>query len=243
MMRPSRQSGSAFFVILIAIAMFAALSYAISRGSSMNAAALTDKQAEMAAQELIAFANTVQKAVHTMRLRGFAEHNLDFSNPVYRMLNNTPITAANTSCTTNDCRVFVVGGGGVTAIAMPQNMFLDQTSWANTLRSGHAGFRVVRIQGVGSTAPELTIFFPWVRKEVCLKLNNQLGITNPAGNPPVDAEGVMVDYTGALSSFPALGAGMGLGDSATGLAGKSMFCTENAAASGHFYFWAVLLAR
>ena len=53
MNHPSRQSGSAFFLILFAIAAFGALSYIVFKDSRGSEGALGSEKAKLAAEEII----------------------------------------------------------------------------------------------------------------------------------------------------------------------------------------------
>lgn len=236
------RSGSAFFIILLAIAMFAGLSYAVMNGSRVSQANLTSEQSRAAATEIIAYATTLQKTVQTMRLRGVTETQFDFSNSVYKKLNTTNITTANSSCASDACRVFNINGGRANPQIASALTTVNQDGWPTTnWISGHAGFRVLRIEGIGTAAPDLVMLFPFLNAQVCMKINSILGITNPSNSPPVDNEGTNSNYTGNIASFPNP-AGYGLGDASSEIIGKSMFCVDNGSSTGN-YFYAVLLAR
>ena len=74
------QSGSAFLYIIIAIALLAALSVAVSRGNRGSTSTMSDQQAKLAAQEIIDYGNTVAAAVQKLRLRGCTDTQISFEN-------------------------------------------------------------------------------------------------------------------------------------------------------------------
>lgn len=203
---------------------------------------LSDDQARLAAQEMIAIGNSVQKAVQAMRLRGVEETQLDFYNGVYKKLDTSLITTGNSSCTDNTCKVYNLEGGKSTASIGPANAFIADQSAMPTgyWTAGHAGFRVLQIKNVGSVAPDLAMLFPFINLSVCKKINDIVGVTNPSTNPPNDTEGTVQPYSGNVVTFPNP-AGFGLGDTANEISGKSMFCVRQSA--NIYYFWIVLLAR
>lgn len=221
--------------------MFAALSYAIMDGSRNSAATLSDDQAKLAAQEMIAFSDSVAKAVQAMKLRGIAETNLDFANTTFLRRDGTQITTANPNCTSNDCKVFDISGGKVTPITMPEIVKIDQSALPmNEWRSGSAGFRVLQIAGVGTSSPDLTITFTYIQKAVCMKINEIMGITNPANDAPFDHIGTFAAYSANTTPFPNP-AGFGIGDTAPELTGKTMFCAKGG--GDYYHTYSVLLAR
>ncbi len=246
-MRTHTQSGSAFFIILIAIFMFAGLSYALLQGNRTSQANLTSEQARIAAEELINMSNTVQKAVQAMRLRGVSETQFDFSNSAWKRNNGTAISQSNGSCTSTNCKIFTVGGGNVIAQAPSANVKDPSISNPSTYwTEGHSGPRTLRIKGIGSdTSAELVLVTPFIKKEICTKINDLLGIANPSNSPPVDGVAFgseTLDYDGTVVTFPEPGS-MGIGDQATGLISKSQFCAYNSTSPVGYYLYTVLIAR
>lgn len=235
----SHQSGSAIVLILVAVAMFAALSFAVMRGGAGSTQALTDQQALLAAQEMISFSSTMQKTIHTMRLRGVNETQFDFSNDVYKTLHEIPITLPNGSCTNDICKVFDVNGGAITPFVTASNALILPPSGPNTHKPGHAGFWVLKVGGIGSELPDLLMINAFLKKEVCIKINELLGVENPAGAPPVDSYGNMMVYSDNIVTFPDP-VGYGLGDQAPQIVGKSIFCARHGT---DYRMWTVLLAR
>lgn len=235
------QRGGAFFIIMIAIAIFGALSAVLIRGSRTTMSSLTQDQTRLAAQDMISFASAMQKTVQTMRLRGITETQFDFSNTIYTTLAGSAITTANATCTDTSCKIFAMGGGNLNPILPPSGIGVDQSAGSGTnWKAGHVGFRVLRVDGIGSGSPDLVMGQIFLTKELCMQINTLLGVTNPSDAPPVDLEGSAQSYSGTIATFPAP-AGYGLGDSASEIIGKSMFCLQNGATD--YRFIAVLLSR
>jgi hypothetical protein len=240
-MKRPHQSGSVFFLILIGIAMFGALSYAMIKGGSSSMSTLSDDQARLAAQEMISFDTIVQKAVQTMRLRGVEEYGLDFSDSTYTTVGGTPVNLANNTCTNDTCKVFNIAGGKVNAMLPPDNAGIDSSALpSNYWKPAHPGFRITRVQGVGTDAADVVLFRPFINIQVCKKINQIVGVTNPSDRPPWDPEDAYVPYSGTLTNIQDPG-GLGQGNNATGVIGKTTFCTENWADA--FYMYSVIIAR
>ena len=105
------EQGNVFFYILIAVALFAALSYAVSRNNTGSTDIFTDEQAKLAAQEIIEYGNTVANAVQKLRLRGCSDTEISFENDIIDGYEN----GTNTSC-----QVFHVDGGDINWTSIPE---------------------------------------------------------------------------------------------------------------------------
>lgn len=99
------ERGAVFIYILMAVALFAALSYAVSRGNRGGSSALTDEQAKLAAQEIIEYGNTVANAVQKLRLRGCSDTEISFEHNGAFVNGGAPGD--------NSCHVFNLNGGGL----------------------------------------------------------------------------------------------------------------------------------
>src|SRR5690606_26138536 len=110
--------------ILIAVALIAALSVLVSRGGQVNSGLITDQQAKIAAQEIIAYGNTVAGAVQKLRLRGVHETGISFEND-YTSANYT-----NGNCGNDSCKIFASGGNIV--YTPPSSLYLDSSFESGT---------------------------------------------------------------------------------------------------------------
>ena len=241
-MNYSTQRGAVFLYILIAIALLAGLTYAISGSNRANTSGITDQQAKLAAQEIIDYGNSVAAAVQKLKLRGIEEYAFDFSNDVYKLTDDTPFPAANSSCTSSACKLFDINGGGLEAVYAPDHAHISASSLPGRTgsTSGQGNFRSNYVHDVGSTAPDLVFEYTYISPVVCKKINEILGIDNPSDAPPVDTYDQQ-NYSGNLTAFPLPPATDVIGDSATDLAGKTAFCLT--ADGTYFVFKQVVLAR
>lgn len=239
------ERGAVFFYILLAVALFAALSYAVSRNNRGSVSILTDQQAKLAAQEIIEYGNNVAQAVQKLRLRGVADTEISFENDVYKELDGDLAQPASEfpNCTTNDCKVFNNYGGAILPSIISDIALADLSDQIGTsfLKPGYSYFISLKMEGVGSDDNDLVLRIPFLKTNTCLKINNSLGINNPGGNPPEDGVGGWTEYKNTYT-------GTGItGDEATNLVGKTSFCSRWPGGSlgdereNHFY--QVLIAR
>ncbi len=225
---PTQENGSIFFVILMAIGMFAALSYAIMEGSRTSSSSLTREQASLKAQEIISYADTVAKAVQTLRLHGVEEEQISLEGA-------GGDNYTNGSCSSDECRIFAYDGGNVNALAPPEG----SNDGSAFVYSGRIGVENIGVDG-GADGAELMMFLPNVKKEVCIRINETLKVTVPGLDPPAnngDTAYAGVPFQGSFSG----------GDTINGsiFRQKSAGCFEGngTPAADTYHFYRVLIAR
>lgn len=226
------QHGNALFIILIGIGLFAALSYAVSQmlNGGGTTGSITKETAALKATEILDYARAVRDSVHDLQIsNGCSDEDISLEN----LVEGGYVNGANTSC-----QVFHSSGGGVSYI-LPSN------EWLNQSQSGSSYFRKwwivpVFVEDVGSADKrELVMNLPYVDLQICLQINEKLGITNPSGNLPgtdgtnwVKFQGDYDDSTtGAIESLNGI----------SQIQGKNVGCYLNQASDVIFY--QVLIAR
>lgn len=226
------ESGNVAFIILLAIALFAALSFALTQNRGGNASLMTEQQAKIVAQEIISYGNTVANAVQKMKLNGVADTQFSFENTVF-LEGSSYITGpgSNPNCTTNACKVFAIGGGDVTAQKIgPKGVNLN-------FAGPEAGVWVpysASHTNVGSSSGDLFIGLAKPTLEVCRMINNILGVAGPNDAPPLfTANGTL--FTGTYNN--------GAFGTPASMAGKTEYCYEITDHAGWYVYMKVLLAR
>ncbi|MGH1374770.1 MAG: hypothetical protein ACRBCK_00360 [Alphaproteobacteria bacterium] len=176
-------AGNALFYILMAIALLAALSFAIAQSGRNSVQSLTDEQASLYATEVIEYANILTQAVTQIRLRGYDEDEISFEN-------SSVSGYVNPNCNEDGCKIFHLSGGGV-HWGSPSLGVNDGSDWLFTgqtciedVGTGDTG----SCNSVGTQVDELIMFLPNVDVSVCAALNDKLGIDNVAGLPPQESQ-------------------------------------------------------
>lgn len=157
----TNQSGNVLFLILIAVALFAALSYAVTQSRSGGG----DAQREIALVDSAVIMNAaanVQLAVQRMLARGVEFHELSFEDVEGQCFDGgaNPIETC----------VFAPEGGG---ISMPRiNGILIQYG---------GGDGTTEVEGIGTTthtlsSSETMMFFLGISESICGRINERLGI-------------------------------------------------------------------
>lgn len=191
-MHTSSEKGNALFLILIAVILFAALSYAITQSNRSGGDAARETTL-VTSTTLIQYAQSVQTAVMRMTLRGVTPDELDFVAPNDPTFNNAPVTT----------KVFHPNGGGAAWQNIdPNTVELD----ANNVPVGMGvwtfealyGGGAVAVKNIGTTADDIVMALDHIRKGVCEAINEKLtgSKTIPIGNyssglyAPIEGTGI-----------------------------------------------------
>lgn len=190
------QSGNVLFLILIAVALFAALSYAVTSSSrSGNSTSISKDKARANAAQILQFTTNVKNTLMRLKLsQGCKDTTFDFSNSAYKRWNDLTLNSANPNAPAS-CKLFDPAGGNVAAV-IPSSSALDFVGASATMnvnaRPGHAHFRIAQITGVGTdgsagteSANDIYFIVNWPNRDTCLALNNLLQVINPSGEPPL----------------------------------------------------------
>lgn len=224
------QNGNVLFYILIAVALIAALSYAVSQSSRGGGDAISDQKIELFSGGLLDYGNVLSKAVAQLRLRGCQIGEISFANDVDAAYANGAAPAD------GSCSVFHPNGGGVNVQPIEDEAFL----------SGNPGYiynASMQIQDLGSTCgnntcTDLLFLARDVKLSICLQINDIMGIDNPGGIPPIETALDYTAFTGTYTSAQTIGDVT----AAAAVAGKSSGCVEDDS-SGEFVFYKVLMRR
>lgn len=227
------ENGNILFLILLAVVLFAALSYAVTssmRGGGKDASGEKDT---LVAANIVQYATSMESAVTRMRLTGGCR-DTDISFETTQIGYNF----AHTPAVSDACKVFSPAGGGI-AVQAPTDWFdmtlpgVDVTynSWFTT---------DVGIQNVGTAKPELLFLLYIVKKGVCQKINEKLGIpgstppSNPISNAAIDFQGVY-----AATATDTIGTTGG----AASMTGQPTGCLSMGGDPETFVFYHTILAK
>lgn len=233
------ESGNALFLILIAVALFAALSYAITT-SGRGGGSIDKEQAELGASRLYQYVSSVKQGVDRVRfINGQPIENLDFRSSQLLQYDGGPNNWENTLCTTTSCQVYDPDGGGVSFQTF-EDIAVDQPGWqAFWTMPGHSIVELMGIDQIGTILPELVIRVTGLLPEVCAIINKRASL--PA-SPGYDRTGESYgafrgDPTAKLSSTTL----HTYGDDVDDLDGAYDFCIYSANTGWDYYH--VLIAR
>lgn len=214
--RNNAQSGNILFFLLVAIALFAALGFTVSNMiRSERPQSFDQERAGLLAGEILALGNNYRQAVQDLRIsNGCEDEDISFEHADLSGYTHSPVAD-------DDCKVFGFSGGAGLSYVAPPAEWLDSTQSAKT-RYGEIVFSgEVCVAGLPDGAwngcdsdsidnEELLMIVPFVKKDICLRINDDLGITNPGDDAPVD-DGCSWSnvFDGTYSDAESLGAASG----------------------------------
>lgn len=161
-MAKTTQAGNVFFIILIAVMLFAALAFTFSKGIQQGGQTISQRQAEIATSDILNYAQRVERGVQTILADRVSENDLSFDNQFISGYTNT-------DCVTSSCKVFATGGGGVTWQKPPPKA---NNGEPYVIAANRVGSVDGTTKQVGTTALDLVIILP-VKPLVCDTINRQ----------------------------------------------------------------------
>lgn len=225
------ERGNVMFYILIAVALLAALIFAVAQSGRGNIQQVNLERARLLGSDIIEYASAVSTAFAQLRLRGCGLDEMNFENDIIAGYANGGAPADQT------CNIFALPGGGLT--------FKRPDAEAVTATGVHVFSAAAVLEQIGTTCAtsgcsDLIMFTGPLSETVCAQINDRLGIGD-AGDPPPEAAAnvaTLAKYTGAATYASTFG------DDAPGLVfrGKSAACVEDTG-DGLFYFYKVLSPR
>lgn len=182
MKKISSQSGNAFLYVLIAVVLFAALSFVMGRqtSDSSEAGGLSDQRAEMAATEIIGYSASVKSVVEQMTFTGSLPENLTFEKPG----DATYATAPHIN------KVYHPEGGGLVEKQIPADAAESVT---NDPPAGWYLGRFNTVEWSKSAAPDILLTAYQISKAVCEKINDKITGTTTIPVLGASARNLLVD--------------------------------------------------
>lgn len=188
------QKGNVLFMILLAVALFAALSYAVTNSTRSAGGDISKEQLELHVGNILQYSNSVENAIMRMRLR----NNCDDSQISFE---NTTVSGYSNSNAPADkrCHVFDDNGGG--AVFVKNNPDYIDASYAGNGATLTVSPVYINVWAVGkdsgatniglptfcSSPPYCSDFLmviPAIKKEMCLAINRKLGISTVSSDAP-----------------------------------------------------------
>lgn len=177
------ERGNVFFILLLGIALFAALSMALVQMSDRQGQDVTPEKAKLVATRILNYAREAKTATQRLYTSGTSEADLRFAHPKlaadYGAISSIPTR-----------QLFAPEGGGVEYTEPPSGASTNATAtWEF--------FGNSEIPQVGTTAADLTMVLPSVNAEVCRQINMLLGYDKTAAIPTDSAGGCVYSSTAA----------------------------------------------
>lgn len=222
------QNGNVLFIILIAIALFGALSFAVNsmmRGESSER--ISEQKAALMAGEIIDYARQIKQAVQNIRISNACDvAEISFTVTGADGYEHSPVAA-------DKCKIFNLDGGGMSFITGPGNevwFFKAQIEIYKIGTSCAASSCVELLAGI--LVNDLAI---------CKAINRRLGLPESiAGTSfPTTFSATVPKFTGSFATYNST-----LGNAiAPEIAGKPAACIDTSGAPGASVFYQTLIAR
>lgn len=232
----TNQRGNVLFLILIAVALFAALSYAVTQSSRSGGDSSRETNILNAAQ-LTQYPTSIRTAVLRLVIDGFQDTGLLYNNPTSAVGGNEPF------------EIFATIGGGAVYQNAPTEMM--QTGGINEdgQWSFNMNFEVPELgrTGVGGlNGNELIAFLPGVTQSVCTRLNLEANIiaSSITDNPvtPVGVTQTLVEENiAALTYYTTSTSNVELDSAGDDFTRQPFGCFE--LSTGPYVFYTVILER
>lgn len=223
------QKGNVLFLILIAVALFAALSYAVTQSSRSGGDAGRETNMINSAV-LTQYPAALRTAVMRLVIDGVAVNRQQFNKP-------DPLDTD----IVDRLAVFNPSGGGAVYQEAPSDIMNDGSPgvWSFNMDFEVTGLGATGTAGLPDN--ELIAFLPNITESVCQKINDEAGIAGI----PVTAN-LSASYTKNQEddyAWASVGS-IDLDSTAGGdLHGKAFGCFQNASTTGEYVFYSVLYER
>lgn len=229
------ERGNVLFYILIAVALLAALSYAVANSSRGNLNQITEEKARLFATEIIEYANIMTNAVAQLRLRGVGANELCFDHDSWP--NNDYNHAG---CADDTHKIFHPAGAGLIWTQPPEGA-MGASPVPDNLWHIYGDNAVDNVGTTCATADcaDLILVVDELNEQTCIQLNELLGVTSEGDPMPTDTNIGETLYDGAFTYSAIIGDEAG----GTDIQGKPAGCFQRTAAPAEYTFYKVLQAR
>lgn len=230
-MRKNRR-GNILFLVLLAVVLFAALSYAVTSSMRGEGRDASSERMALLASQLLQNASLVESTITRAQLmNNIPDWGFDFHRGP---IGGTP--SPNNSCTQPECRIFAENGGTVPLITVPP--------WAARNGINDAGrspiFYAAQALDIGTSAPDLIMTYTDLTLEFCKALN--VAARSDVALSPIDPiNSTGSTYSGTLTAMP-VSSGV-IGDTNPTLKGKKAACYQVATGPIRYRFHYVLMER
>ncbi len=196
------ERGNVLFLILIAVALFAALSYAVTQSSRTGGGASDGESNLINSAQVTQYPASVRTAIVRMIIAGTTANQLEFNPP-----------ADFGTLTQERFGVFHASGGGATRTTAPPDVMANglQGQW---IFSSAFAINLIGTSQASNASNDIIAFLPGVNESICQRLNLELGVTNAnsgqAGGALEDAAGADDDVDGvpdagiAIANIPVI---------------------------------------
>lgn len=230
------EQGNVLFLILIAVALFAALSYAVTQSSRSGGGDANNETNLISSAQIAQYPASVRTSI----IRMIVSNNVEVT-----QLNFDPPSAFGVTCDAapGDC-VFHPQGGGATYVNAPGDI-MDNTG-ANADGRWHysANYEVRYVGGSTTTSPdgnEIIAFLPDIKPSICAKINSELNVSGDTSMTADLDPAAAAQYMGTGYTIPNETDIIGTAGGAAAFDGQAFGCITDG--GGDHIYYHVLVER
>ncbi|MCK5375352.1 MAG: hypothetical protein KAJ40_08705 [Alphaproteobacteria bacterium] len=231
------EQGNVLVYILIAVALFAALGFAVSNMMRSSGGSIAGERAVISISEVLDYAKSMRESVQLLRIsKECDETQISFERQPF---DGTDTDYVNTNAPSDySCHIFHPNGAGVAYYAGP-----EEVSSADWIFTGANDGENIGNECNEDHCADLIAILPGISRSMCKEINKKLNIAKESDYLTQEDNYFEVDFFQGSYSYEAR-----LSDSATNnaLEGKSQGCVRGNSSPQDpdaYYFYQVLLAR
>lgn len=176
-MKRRNESGNILFLILLAVVLFAALSYAVTNSMRGGGKSASDESFQAGAANMLQQFAALDAAITRMRLSGGVPvENISFLTTRKNYDTSTQSAYGNSNCAAASCKIFDPAGGGVTDRNF-EKYGTPVPSGSPAIAPGYWQMFMVQWPQAGTDANDVIMQYTYLRPGLCSALNATLGIT------------------------------------------------------------------
>ncbi|MBB5985645.1 hypothetical protein [Sphingobium lignivorans] len=235
----SRSSGNVLFIILLAVALFAALSYTVTSSTRGGGKSSSKEKGLSDIAVIQQYAASINSAISRLMIsNGCDESKLNFYSDKFVYSSDY---MNNSSPTDKSCNIFDSAGGNIIWQKPPvSSQVLGGVEYAF---SANNNFNNIGLPACDRT--ELVMYIIII-EEMCISVNEKIGIFNTGGNPPQTATtNVPIIPNSNYRAFKGVfscGSLLGAGTSAPEISGRMHGCFYHSAYN-KYYYYEILMPR
>lgn len=169
------QSGNILFIILLAVVLFAALSYAVTSSMRGGGNDSSSESAETIAATIMQMqANTVNGLQRFLLSSDFTIEEIDM------YASGKTLTGNADSCASDSCNLHHPDGGNVSVPVLPRAAWVGSepccSFYLNSDKEIMPYYLITNIKGVGTDLPDIAAYYTLLKPSVCTAINVASGI-------------------------------------------------------------------
>ncbi|NBO20233.1 MAG: hypothetical protein EBV03_13640, partial [Proteobacteria bacterium] len=191
-------------MILLAIIVFAALSYTVTQNFRGGGKDASSEEARSQASALIQYGALLESTISRTRVvNNIPEWGLDFADGT-----GPSASSSNATCGNTNCRIFKQPNrdGLLESLKFGEEYIDPRWRTQNPSWGGGSGtasyFNMIHIQNVGTTLPELALAMQGIRPEICNAINEILWQMPIGYGNEFYSAGADYIYSGTLTTLP-----------------------------------------